>query len=221
MASGNDLDVYFLGCVDFEDARTLQEELVNAVLCGDGKEGLICCEHFPVLSFGKSQVVDRELCSALGIRGVKTDRGGLLTYHCPGQLVIYPVVDLRRRRWGLRKFVEGVLRELAIVSNEFFLSDVDVECYPRMDCVGLWASRQGVETKIGFAGLRVQNGITNHGFSLNVDCEIEPFRRFSPCGLAGIEVSSLVELSGRHNWDCLRFAHQVCDRLKKFSPFFE
>ena len=223
MRSG--LDVHFLGCLDFNEVRVFQQELVDRVLHGDGQESLICCEHLPVLSFGKSQAIDEKLCSKLGIRGVNTDRGGLLTYHCPGQLVLYPVVDLRSRGYGLKKFVELVLRELATVSKEVVLTESksewgesqwsEIECYPRMDCVGVWTRSDKCESKVGFAGLRIQNGITNHGFSLNVNCNTEIFREFTPCGMSDVQITSLQELSGQKRIDFSGFTHEVAARINK------
>ncbi len=145
-----------------------------------------CLEHPPVFTLGQAGRSEH-LLSPGGIPIVRCDRGGQVTYHGPGQLVCYLLVDLRRRGLGIRAFVS--LIEQAIVD---LLADHGIDSAPRADAPGVYCDGR----KIASLGLRVRRGCSYHGLSLNVAMDLEPFRRIDPCGQAGLEVTQLADLGG-------------------------
>ncbi|SCZ58085.1 lipoyl(octanoyl) transferase [Thiohalomonas denitrificans] len=121
---------------------------------------------------------------------VKTDRGGQVTYHGPGQVVLYPLIDLRRLGIGVRHLVSAL--EQSVVD---LLADFEVNAYPRRDAPGVYVELPGRgEAKIASVGLRVRRGCSYHGIALNVAMEMTPFQRINPCGHAGLAVTQLKEL---------------------------
>ncbi len=116
---------------------------------------------------------------------VQVDRGGQVTYHGPGQWVLYLLLDLRRRAMGVRDLVD--LIEQGVVE---LLSCYGIEAYPRPDAPGVYVEGR----KIASLGLRVRRGCSYHGLALNVDMDLEPFGRINPCGHAGLEVTSMARL---------------------------
>ncbi|MBX2825861.1 MAG: lipoyl(octanoyl) transferase LipB [Gammaproteobacteria bacterium] len=116
---------------------------------------------------------------------VQSDRGGQVTYHGPGQLVAYTLLDLRRRHLGIRDLVVQ-LEEVVV----HLLADFDIEARGRRDAPGVYVGKQ----KIAALGLRVRRGCTYHGLSLNVDVDLAPFLQINPCGYQGLEVTSMQKL---------------------------
>jgi lipoyl(octanoyl) transferase len=117
---------------------------------------------------------------------IQVDRGGQVTYHGPGQIVGYLLIDLRRRKLGVRELVTAIENSLIQL-----LADYDIEAAARPDAPGVYL-RGGA--KIAALGLRVRRGCTFHGLSLNVDMDMEPFHRINPCGFSGLQVSQLRDL---------------------------
>ena len=119
---------------------------------------------------------------------VAIDRGGQVTYHGPGQLVAYLLVDLRRARLGVRDMVRAI--EAAVVE---FLDSQGISAYGRPDAPGVYVRRGGVESKIAALGLKVRNGCTYHGLALNVAMDLAPFADIDPCGHPGLAVTQLAD----------------------------
>jgi len=117
---------------------------------------------------------------------VQTDRGGQVTYHGPGQLVIYPLIDIARRGYGARSLVSRI--EQAMVS---LLGDYGIAAYADRDAPGVYVDLAQRRHKIGSIGLRIRQGRSLHGLSLNVDMDLEPFSRINPCGYAGLAMTQL------------------------------
>ena len=113
---------------------------------------------------------------------IQSDRGGQVTYHGPGQLVVYLMVDIKRLGWGPRQLVSSI--EQAIVAT---LSEWHIESAPRADAPGVYTGGR----KIASLGLRIKNGCSFHGLALNVDMDLEPFGRINPCGYAGMEMTQM------------------------------
>lgn len=113
---------------------------------------------------------------------VQSDRGGQVTYHGPGQLVVYLMVDIRRLGWGPRALVSMI--EQAIVAT---LNEWQIESAPRADAPGVYVG----ERKIASLGLRIKNGRSFHGLALNIDMDLEPFQRINPCGYAGMQMTQM------------------------------
>jgi lipoyl(octanoyl) transferase len=118
---------------------------------------------------------------------VQIDRGGQVTYHGPGQLVVYPLLDLGRAKLGVRTLVEGI--ERAIVAT---VAEWGIEAYGRRDAPGVYVGPR----KLASVGLRIRRGCSYHGLALNVAMDLEPFRRINPCGYAGLEMTQVSELGG-------------------------
>lgn len=142
-------------------------------------------EHPPVYTLGQNGKPEHVL-EAGEIPVVPTDRGGQVTYHGPGQIVIYVLVDIRRRRIGVRRLV--TLLEQAVVDT---LADFGIAAYPRPDAPGVYVA----DAKIAALGLRIRRGASYHGLSLNVDMDLEPFTRINPCGYAGLKVTQVADLA--------------------------
>lgn len=136
-------------------------------------------EHEPVFTLGRNGQMEH-LLDPQDIPVVKVDRGGQVTYHGRGQLIIYLLVDVRRRNLGVRELVIKI--EQAIIQ---LLASRNITAVGDREAPGVYVQGK----KIAALGLRVSRGKTYHGLSLNVDMDLEPFKRINPCGYAGLEVS--------------------------------
>jgi lipoyl(octanoyl) transferase len=145
-------------------------------------------EHPPVYTLGLAGRREH-LRRDAGIPVLKVDRGGQVTYHGPGQVVAYLLVDLRRARLGVRDMVRAI--EAAVVE---FLDSQGISAYGRPDAPGVYVRRGGVESKIAALGLKVRNGCTYHGLALNVAMDLAPFGDIDPCGFPGLAVTQLADL---------------------------
>ena len=141
-------------------------------------------EHPPVFTLGLNADPSHVLMPG-DIPVVQTDRGGQVTYHGPGQLMIYPLIDLRRRSLGIRPLVTAL--EKTVVT---LLADHDIAAVARPDAPGVYVD----DRKVASVGLRVRRGASYHGMALNIDMDLEPFGRINPCGYQGLEVTSLRQL---------------------------
>lgn len=138
-------------------------------------------EHPPVFTMGLN-ASDKHLLAPGDIPVVQVDRGGQVTYHGPGQLMIYPLIDLRRSKIGIRKLVTAL--ELSVVD---FVAEHGVSAAARPDAPGVYVKN----TKLASVGLRIRRGSSFHGMALNVDIDLEPFQRINPCGYAELEMTDL------------------------------
>jgi lipoyl(octanoyl) transferase len=143
-------------------------------------------EHPPVFTQGQAGKAEHLLMPG-DIEVVKADRGGQVTYHGPGQLVIYFMINLRRRKIGIRQLV--TLIENGIVAA---LKDYDINAYPKPDAPGVYVD----DKKVASLGLRVRKGCSFHGLALNVNMDLSPFLRINPCGYAGLEMIQTCDLQG-------------------------
>lgn len=141
-------------------------------------------QHPPVFTLGTNGK-EHHILNAGYIPVVRTDRGGQVTYHGPGQLIAYLMIDLKRRRWGIRQLVTAM--EQSIID---LLAEYQVKGETRHDAPGVYVAG----AKIAALGLRVRRGCSYHGLSLNVDMDLTPFERINPCGYEQMEVTSLREL---------------------------
>ena len=141
-------------------------------------------EHLPVFTIGKLGKLDN-LLSHTQIPLVYSDRGGDITYHGPGQLVVYLLLDLARRNLGVRQLVSLIEDTLICLLSSYGVRASTMEKAP-----GVFVGQK----KIGFLGLRVRKGKTYHGFSLNIDMDLSPFKIINPCGHESLEVTDLKAL---------------------------
>jgi lipoyl(octanoyl) transferase len=143
-------------------------------------------EHPPVFTLGLAG--RREHVLAPGdIPVIQTDRGGQVTYHGPGQLVVYPLIDLRRRGFGVRELVMAL--EDAVIG---YAAQLGIEARSRREAPGVYVAQR----KLASVGLRIRRGASYHGIALNVSLDLEPFGRINPCGYAGLEMTQLAALGG-------------------------
>ena len=141
-------------------------------------------EHPPVFTLGLN--ASREhLLTPGDIPVIQVDRGGQVTYHGPGQLMIYPLIDLKRASLGVRDLVTGL--EQTVVD---LLADFDIKAASRKDAPGVYFEGR----KVASVGLRVRRGGSYHGMALNIDMNLEPFSRINPCGFSDLEVTDLAAL---------------------------
>jgi lipoyl(octanoyl) transferase len=146
-------------------------------------------EHTPVFTLGVN--ASREHLLAPGdIPVVQIDRGGQVTYHGPGQLMVYPLIDLRRAKLGVRSLVSALEQSVVDVAAHFGISAAS-----RADAPGVYVD--GV--KLASVGLRIRRGASFHGMALNVDVDLEPFTRINPCGFSDLSVTDLAALGGAEN----------------------
>lgn len=165
----------------------------------DTPDELWCVEHPPVFTLGLNG--DRSHVLAAGnIPVVPIDRGGQVTYHGPGQLVMYPLLDLRRLRLGIRDLVSRL--EDTVVAA---LAHWDVDAAARPDAPGVYVAGD----KIASIGLRVRRGASYHGIAINIDGDLAPFSRINPCGYEGLRMTRLCDL---HPGATLAAAQPVFER---------
>jgi lipoyl(octanoyl) transferase len=160
----------------FTDART-----------ADTPDELWLTEHPPVYTLGLAGRREHVLRDN-GIPAIKVDRGGQVTYHGPGQAVIYTLVDLRRARLGVRDMVRRI--EAAVVT---WLGTLGIAAYGKPSAPGVYVQRSGVEAKIAALGLRIRNGASYHGVAVNVAMDLAAFRDIDPCGYPGLAVTQIAE----------------------------
>ncbi|MBW6391516.1 lipoyl(octanoyl) transferase LipB [Billgrantia antri] len=144
-------------------------------------------EHEPVFTQGQAGKPEHLLMPG-DIPVVQTDRGGQVTYHGPGQVVLYPLLDVRRTRLGVRDLVSAI--EGAVIA---LLAEQGIEAHARPDAPGVYVG----DAKIASLGLRIRRGASYHGVALNVDADLAPFQRINPCGYAGMAMTRLSDLVAR------------------------
>ncbi len=184
----------YLGRVGYAEGVRLQEEVREALRRGEGAEHLLLLEHPHVYTLGRNAsegdvVAAPEVLAARGIAVAESDRGGQVTYHGPGQLVGYPVIDLDPDRRDVRRYVRD-LQETLIRT----LADYGIEAERRegQALVGVWVG----EEKIASLGIHLKRWITTHGFALNVSTDLGYFAGIVACGLPEVRLTSIARLTG-------------------------
>lgn len=172
-----------LGLVDYTPVWDAMKAFTQA-RSETTQDELWLLQHAPVYTLGQAGRPEHIL-DAGHIPVVRSDRGGQVTYHGPGQLVIYFLLDVRRRGFGVRSLVDVI--EASLIST---LATFDVEAHLKKGAPGVYVE----ERKIAALGLRVRRGCSLHGLSFNIDMDMEPFARINPCGYAGMQVTQLRDL---------------------------
>ncbi len=144
------------------------------------------CEHEPVFTLGINSA-DEHLLAPGDIPVVQIDRGGQVTYHGPGLLMIYPLINLRRAGLGVRDLVTALEQSVVDLAAEY-----GIAAAARPDAPGVYVDGN----KLASVGLRIRRGCSFHGMALNVDADLEPFSRINPCGYSGLEMTDLQRLGG-------------------------
>ncbi|MDV2451048.1 lipoyl(octanoyl) transferase LipB [Xanthomonas hortorum] len=151
-------------------------------------------EHAPVFTLGQAGKPEHVLAAG-DIPVLQVDRGGQVTYHGPGQLVVYPLLDLRRLKIGVRDYVCKIERALIDTLDEW-----NIVAERREGAPGVYVGG----AKIAALGIRVRRGCTFHGLSFNVAMDLEPFHRINPCGYQGLQVTSVLDLGGPSGMDAVK-----------------
>jgi len=151
-------------------------------------------QHQPVFTLGLNAAREHLLAPG-NIPVIQIDRGGQVTYHGPGQLMIYPLIDIRRAGLGVRELVSAL--EQSVID---LAADYGLDAASRRDAPGVYVA--GV--KLASVGLRIRRGASFHGMALNVDVDLEPFSRINPCGFENLEVTDLARLGVEHDLPTVR-----------------
>jgi lipoyl(octanoyl) transferase len=172
-----------LGQVEYQPTLQAMQDFTDS-RSPDTPDELWLLQHPRVFTQGQAGKAEHLLHPG-DIPVIQVDRGGQVTYHGPGQWVLYLMVDLRRRHDGVRDLVDLIERSIVML-----LAEYGVEAKPRPEAPGVYVDG----AKIASLGLRVRRGCSYHGLALNVDMDLEPFQRINPCGYAGLEITSMARL---------------------------
>ena len=174
--------------VNYLDAITFLEKRVEKIIKRQEKELIWILEHPSIFTAGTSynekDIIDKE------IDIIKTSRGGKITWHGPGQLICYLVIDLNNRKKDIRKFVHII--EKSIIES---LEEIGVSSQSDRKNIGIWVKSNKKEKKIAAIGIKVKKWIAYHGFSLNIDNDLSNYKKIIPCGIRDKGVTSLKELN--------------------------
>ncbi len=172
-----------LGLCDYESSWRRMQHYTDQ-RTATSQDQLWLLQHPPVFTLGLAAKPEHLLAPG-DIPIIKVDRGGQVTYHGPGQLIAYLLLDLHKKGFGIKKLVARI--EQAIIN---LLTGYNITAHTQPGAPGVYVE----ERKIAALGLRVRRGCTFHGLSLNVDMDLEPFRRINPCGYPGLETTQLADL---------------------------
>jgi lipoyl(octanoyl) transferase len=200
----------WLGRVPYGDALALQERMVEQRIKGEIGDTLLLLEHDPVITLGRGAKEANVLAGegmrrALGVAYFETGRGGDVTYHAPGQLVAYPIFDLKPDRCDVRKYVRDLARVMIALAADHGVAAGMVEGDSKM--IGVWVDRDAPTAwrdepdpatqrlaKIGAIGVRLSRWVTMHGFAFNASTDLRGFELIVPCGISALGVTSLEAL---------------------------
>lgn len=204
----------YLGRLKYQEATALQESIRADLRAGTGPEAVLLLEHAPVYTLGRNAdaadlLADRGVLGARGIEVHESNRGGKVTYHGPGQLVGYPILDLKPDRRDVRRYISDLQRVLVeTLAHYGVVAEARHQPY-----TGVWVG----ERKIASFGVHLSRWLTMHGFALNVTTDLAQFGGIVPCGLSGVEMCSIESLTGRR--PPLEEVAAVC--LERFGEAFE
>ncbi len=163
--------------VNYKMAIKLLEKRVNDLVLNNGKELIWFLEHRAIFTAGTSykekEIIEKK------IKIFKTNRGGKITWHGPGQIICYLVIDLNKRKKDIRKFISAI--ENSIIHT---LKDVNIKSFNDRKNVGIWTNHDNKIKKIAAIGIRVKKWIAFHGFSLNYSNSLEEYKKIIPCGIS-------------------------------------
>jgi len=183
------------GLQDYEDTFIKMENAVTKVVQNKINDQIWFLEHKDIYTAGSSAEINIENWNKKLPKIIKVNRGGKVTYHGPGQIVIYLIVNLKKREMGLIDFITK-LEEICL--EVFYKNKIELVSKKEKNR-GLWLKKRDIIKKIIFIGLRYSKGVVYHGLSINFNVDLNLFRKINPCGLDINEISSLDELGIKYN----------------------
>jgi len=189
--------------VNYFDAIDFLEKRVTKININDANELIWILEHPSIFtagtSFNENDILDKS------IKVVKTSRGGKITWHGPGQLVCYFVINLNNRKKDIRKFLNII--ENSIITS---LKKFGISSYSDRKNIGIWTKINNKEKKIGAIGIRVKKWIAYHGFSINITSSMSNYKKIIPCGIKDKEITSLKKIN---NQNYNKFSQEIIKNL--------
>ena len=189
--------------VNYLDAIDFLEKRITKIIRNDADELIWILEHPSIFtagtSFNENDILDKS------IKVVKTSRGGKITWHGPGQLVCYFVINLNNRKKDIRKFLNII--ENSIIDS---LKKFGINSYSDRKNIGIWTKINNKEKKIGAIGIKVKKWIAYHGFSININSSMSNYKKIIPCGIKGKEITSLKKIN---NQNYNKFSQEIIKNL--------
>jgi len=174
-----------LGLIEYEEAYSLQRKMVSKRKLGEINDTIVLCVHPSVFTIGRTGKFENLLSNSAGLNVIRVDRGGDITYHGPGQIVAYPILDLKKLGLNLHSYIR--LLELTAIS---FLDEYGIIGGRKAGLTGVWVG----DKKIASIGVSASSWISFHGMSINLNTELEYFAMINPCGIRGCAATSLNQL---------------------------
>ena len=198
-----------LGFLDYQNSWNYQKELQKKVLIGDCSDSIIFVEHDSVYTFGKNSDKSNLLESKDSkIKIYETERGGEITYHGPGQIVCYPILNLKNFKQSVTWYMRA-LEEVIIETLKLF----NIKASRKDGLTGVWVK----DEKIGAQGVRMTKWVTMHGFALNVNTDLRFFNDIIPCGIKDFGVTSIEKIIGKEQDLSLVKEHILISFAKVFN----
>ena len=175
--------------VNYIDAINIMEERLEQIFNNKEKELIWTLEHEEIYtagtSYSKKDIIDKS------IKIIETNRGGKITCHGPGQLIFYFVLDLRNKK-DIRKFINSI--EKTIIET---LKTFDIETFSDKDNIGIWHEENGIINKVAAIGVRVKKWIAYHGFAININNNLDQYKKIIPCGIKDKGISNLIKIKNQ------------------------
>ena len=176
-----------LGLSDYNDTWKLQKKLQSKRILGEIEDHLLLVEHPPVFTLGKNASRQHIINNSEDVSIIQTDRGGNITFHGPGQLVCYPILDLNH----YKRSITWYMRELEQLIIDV-LGEYDIKASRKKGLTGTWVK----DKKIAALGVRISRWVTMHGFSLNINPDLNFYKNIIPCGIKEYGVTSMAKIMG-------------------------
>ena len=175
--------------VNYFDAIDFMEQRLQKIFDNNEQELIWTLEHKEIYtagtSYNKNEIIDKS------IKITETNRGGKITYHGPGQLICYFVIDLRKKK-DIRKFITCI--EKTIIET---LRNFDLETFSDKDNIGIWYKKNGIINKVAAIGIRVKKWIAYHGFAININNNLDQYKKIIPCGIKDKGITNLISIKNK------------------------
>ena len=204
--SNNDINYYWLGRRDYYKIWNLQKQIQDKIKNDNFNNVILFLEHDPIYTIGKNADNSNLLpTKPLDINVVKTDRGGDITCHAPGQLIGYPIIDLKKYNKSITWFMRALEESIIEMLKEF-----SINSNTKDGLTGVWVN----ESKIAALGVRLSKWVSMHGFAINVYTDLKLFRGIIPCGITDFGLTSMLKLKQK-KYNLLEVANLMADSLSK------